>query len=209
MMIRSLLVAVALSGLLSGVAMAQDSCGCLVIPMQGTYADGAITMDVRHLGSEADACPSALAISGLRRGAPPIDVTLYCQAGSWVGAEFAPNLGDFNWKVNGRLPGPEAGPPVGVRGAESIIVNLGLPQMLHDMGKKDQEFSLDLVGAARAPACVCARVREERLFTQDMIDTLSDPVLLAAARDMALRGVDVRAKHYLDANSRYNQHRPK
>ena len=86
--------------------------------------------------------------------------------------------------------------------ATSIDVTLVLPAMMHMAGKSDRSFSLSQANpdAARAPPCVCERVRQELAHVARYRDLYSTDDLVIDAERQSMRGSQVSAKFWMDDN---------
>lgn len=192
----------------TGAALAQG-CGCNPLPSEGVYGT-ADPFTLTHLDGDKDTCPTQIRVQARRRGAPDVDVILYCQAekGTWTGVEPAPQFGGaFIYDLRG---GP---PPLDMASGEyaaqlaashamteAATLEMTLPPMLVGMGKSDLSISLELTGKARAAACICGRVREELDHVLRSKAAYEDPDVLAHARAEGLRGSAPGQNFWMDSN---------
>ena len=72
--------------------------------------------------------------------------------------------------------------------------------MMHGVGKQDRKFTLAMANpaAAKAPPCVCQRVRDELDHVTKYRDLYSSPDLIADATAQSMRGSQVAAKFWMD-----------
>lgn len=184
-------------------------CGCLAIPSEGIYGKGE-PLTLAYADGDADTCPTAIHLSGHRTNAADVDVTLRCPAGGsvWEGEEIT-RAGVFGWRVAPKAEVPKVPDPgqYAALGAAqglstSIDVKLILPSMMHMAGKADRSFTLSLrnPATAKAPPCVCERVRQELAFVTGYRDLYSSLDLIAQAQAQSMRGSQVSAKFWMDDN---------
>lgn len=186
-------------------------CGCRVFPFEGSYG-GPTTLNLSYENGDVEQCPTALRLTGKRRDGNDADVRLECPEGGdrWAGLEDSP-FGFFAWEIGApteslasELATPASQLPMepGVRMAKSIKVHLGLPAMLHSMGKLDRDFELSLTTAAAAAPCVCEKVRRELDFLRETLANYNRSDLLAEAKAKALRGKKSTGDFWMDNDRR-------
>ncbi len=202
---------------------AQDpSCGCALLPFEGTYdlPDGFhLTLD--YLDGDRDSCPTRLHLRAPRPDAPDADVVLSCPVGGavWRGQEKT-RMGWFTWELRADRPSlPEARAETsealapaqhltstpGMATARTLEVGLGLPTVLHGIGKRDRVFPASLRSPARAPACLCERVRLALEHVGSLRRHYADKKLIARAERRGLRGKKAAAEFWMDSKHRLHR----
>ena len=202
--------AAAILSTLAGIlpATAQSGCGCLAIPAEGKYG-ASQPLTLAYADGDEDSCPTAIHVTGPRPDAANVDVMLRCAGNSrWEGEEVT-RVGIFTWRIDPKPEVPKVMDPRqhaalgAAQGLSTTIdVTLGLPALIHAAGKADRTFTLSLAdpGAARAPPCVCERVRQELAFVTRYRDLYSSSELIADAEAQGMRGSQVSAKFWMDDN---------
>ena len=187
----------ALSALLTTPATGANAatCGCPLVPLEGSYksAEGA-SLTLKYVDGTKDSCPTAINLRGPRKGAKPVNVSLACTDGEWLGTEPSP-LGAFSWM----LTTPTDNNSPGLDMAETIAVTLSLPPKMKAVGKRDRAFEMSLTSKARAPACLCEDVRAEREHAATMQKLFGNKQLQKMTEKLGLRGNKSTAKYYLDS----------
>ncbi|WP_272006304.1 hypothetical protein [Roseovarius sp. ZX-A-9] len=199
-----------------GAAVAQG-CGCNPLPSEGTYGK-TDPFTLTHLDGDESTCPTQIRLQAKRRGAPDIDVPLFCQPekAAWIGVEPSPFGGPFIYELSAGEPPLDmaSGEYVAQLAAsramsEAATLKMFLPPMLVAMGKSDLNISLELTGKGRAAPCICGEVRLELDHVSKQKAAYEDKDLIAHARALGLRGSDSGQNFWMDSNRQLHQLPPR